>query len=239
MIVLILLFCSVQVTGQTVVEFFGEDYWLAKKFIIEHKDLIEDSCPDGVEYCNQPDVFISIVFPELVRLSRFKDFFETKALEYAYVSAGRDMANFSIGSFQMRPSFVEDMEAYVVRTGQERGFQRLVNYSSKDEKLRRTERVQRLKQLDWQLYYLQTFLKLAHQIVGDRSFSSAEDYLGFMAAFYNYGLTTEIDKVERWRNVKAFPMGSQFKGKQYSYAEVAIYFYKHDAQSIFQKDTID
>lgn len=56
---------------------------------------------------------LAIVSPELIRWTAFKDFFETTALELLYVKKGKTYADFSIGHFQIKPSFVEQLEAYV------------------------------------------------------------------------------------------------------------------------------
>jgi hypothetical protein len=59
---------------------------------------------------------LSIVFPEIIRYNAFKDFLETKTLEWLYVEYGKDKADFSIGLFQMKPSFVEKLEKYLQAT---------------------------------------------------------------------------------------------------------------------------
>ena len=56
----------------------------------------------------------AILFPELIRYSVYKDFFETQALELLYIDYGKKTADFSIGRFQMKPSFAEAVEAYIL-----------------------------------------------------------------------------------------------------------------------------
>ena len=53
---------------------------------------------------------LSIVFPEVIRFNSFSDFIETKTLEWVYVDYGAEKADFSIGLFQMKPSFIEKLE---------------------------------------------------------------------------------------------------------------------------------
>ncbi len=57
---------------------------------------------------------ISIVLPELIRWNALQDIMETTALELLYVEKGKDGADFSIGYFQMKPSFIENLENYVL-----------------------------------------------------------------------------------------------------------------------------
>ena len=49
--------------------------------------------------CHKYEV-LSIVFPEIIRYSIFKDFFETKVLEQLYVLKGNRWADFSIVFFK-------------------------------------------------------------------------------------------------------------------------------------------
>ena len=52
-------------------------------------------------------VAISIIFPEIVRYSALRDKVEISLLKTLYVNLGEDYADFSIGQFQMKPSFAE------------------------------------------------------------------------------------------------------------------------------------
>lgn len=224
--------------AQNVEEFFGNDYHAAVRFVKEHKaqfvqhaqGLSGDSC---LSEGDKARVFASVVFPEIVRHSRFKDFFETAAIEYGYVQGGRQVANYSIGSFQMRPSFVEDLEQYAQQTKLHKLYDQLRGFVSDTPREIRKERVERLRTLYWQMFYLYSFFRIAHQITPVKKFTSPEKYLRYMASLYNYGLTRNTKAIHAWSRVKAFPMGSSFTGKQYSYAEVALFFFHHDAPSIF------
>ena len=51
-----------------------------------------------------------VVLPEVARFNGFSNFFETAALEAFYVEDGSGVVDFSIGPFQMKPSFAERVE---------------------------------------------------------------------------------------------------------------------------------
>ena len=50
---------------------------------------------------------IAVIFPELVRYSALRDKMEITLLKALYINLGDEYANFSIGQFQMKPSFAE------------------------------------------------------------------------------------------------------------------------------------
>ena len=61
--------------------------------------------------CDKYDVSypmaIAVVFPEIVRYSAIRDKIEITLLKALYINLGEDYADFSIGQFQMKPSFAE------------------------------------------------------------------------------------------------------------------------------------
>ena len=91
--------------------------------------------------CDRLEV-LSIVFPEVIRYSRFKDFFETKLLEQLYLLKGAAWADFSIGFFQMKPSFVEDLEYHVKYLSSIKNqFAEIISYEEIGEESIRKERI--------------------------------------------------------------------------------------------------
>ena len=99
----------------------------------------------------------SIIFPELLRYNLFQNFIETKALELLYINGGTEAADFSIGSFQMKPSFVEKLEHLAAadeNSNWAENYFELCSYGNIDLKSQRKERIERLSSLSWQLKYL-------------------------------------------------------------------------------------
>lgn len=158
---------------------------------------------------------LSVVGPEWVRYSMVRDMMETKALEFAYVRFGREAADFSIGPFQMKPSFIEDLEKVAG-----------IGNGAAESSMQRRLRLQRLKDMRWQLYY--AFAFYAHSQNRFAAVLAAEEsqQLAFIASAYNFGFTRPVQAIEKWQEAEVFPYGGAFRGRQESYARVALRFYE-------------
>lgn len=98
-------------------EIFGNNYEKAISFIEQEKAI-----PKKIESYGLPTKeVVAVIFPELIRYNSIQDKMETFALESLYVKYATDYANFSIGVFQMKPSFAEQIEKDYLKT--ERPFQ--------------------------------------------------------------------------------------------------------------------
>ena len=168
---------------------------------------------------------LSVVSPELVRWSAFNDFFETTALEILYVKKGKEAANFSIGHFQMKPDFVEELEQYVATHEALATFSYVV-IKGKNEKDCRRERVERLKTFAWQLRYAHVYWLVASDKFKNRTFASPRERVRFFATAYNYGFTKPEAEIDAWQKHKAFPYGSKYKGEQLAFSDLAVEFYE-------------
>lgn len=177
--------------------------------------------------CKKSEV-LSIVFPEIIRYSRFKDFFETKVLEQLYVLKGNAWADFSIGFFQMKPSFVEDLEYHVrYMPSLKACFKEIIEYDATGEESVRFERIERLKNFEWQLKYAFCYYYIMQKCYEAHRFEDDEARLRFFATAYNFGFTKPFAQIEAWMNEKAFPYGKKFKTEQFAFCELSIAFYKH------------
>lgn len=171
------------------------------------------------------DEALAIVFPEMIRWSTFKNFFETSALETLYVLKGKSAADFSIGYFQMKPSFVEDLENYVAQHPSVSSLTFIV-LKENTEKECRAERIKRLKQWSWQVRYAHVYWLIAQDVFKNKSFSNAEERVHFLATAYNYGFLKPIEYIEKWEKKVAFPYGTHYAGEQVIYADLAVEFLK-------------
>ncbi len=166
---------------------------------------------------------LAIVFPEMIRWSTFKDFIETTALETVYVSNGKSTVDFSIGCFQMKPSFIEDLENYIA---QHPSVQSLDFIVLKDKTLKecRAERIKRLKDWAWQIRYAHVYWAVANDVFKNKIFKNATERVRFYATAYNYGFLKPIEDIEKWQAKVAFPYGLQYKGTQVAYSDLSIEF---------------
>lgn len=85
-------------------EVFGDDWKKAETFERENRSWMELLLTDN--HISYPFA-IAVIFPELVRYSALRDKMEITLLKSLYISLGDEYANFSIGQFQMKPSFAE------------------------------------------------------------------------------------------------------------------------------------
>src|SRR5690349_1204457 len=88
-------------------EVFGSDYTWAVNWLNKNDQLIAKY---AARYEVPPKEIKAIIFPELIRYNAVFDALEIESLKFLYVSEGTDYANFSVGFFQMKPSFAEMVE---------------------------------------------------------------------------------------------------------------------------------
>jgi hypothetical protein len=213
-------------------EIYDYDYKWAVKFIKKNKRLIVRKAS---EYGSDTAVITSVIFPEVIRYSIFKDYFETKGLELIYVNYGKKYADYSIGYFQMKPSFVEKLEEYVIKTDMLNGkFEHIVRYEYEKDKKIRKERIERLKSLEWQLDYLNCFYIIAYNLHSGENWTNKIEKIKFFATAYNHGFYKETDEIKDWLDVELFPYGAQIKSKQYSYNDISCYYFNNDYGKIFR-----
>ncbi|MBU0764667.1 MAG: hypothetical protein KJ607_07525 [Bacteroidetes bacterium] len=210
---------------------FEQDYEKALTFLKDHKELILSSC---TKYDSDTSVVVSVLFPELVRYSAFFDFFETKSLELIYVLYGSDYADFSIGSLQMKPSFVEKLETYMSDEPLLHNFSALTEYMDNDPQAVRRERIERLKSFDWQLTYINCFYHIVSLRFDDMQNADNSDKIKFFASAYNHGFDNDQEKIREWSMKKTFPYGSKFPDNPYSYCDVSLDFYNNHFQEFIK-----
>lgn len=158
----------------------------------------------------------SIVAPEVAMYSRMGNILEYSALNMLYIQFGT--ADYSIGTFQMKPSFAELIERRV-KTRKLASKYKLLRIYGKNSKMKRKIRLDRLMSVRWQCIYLSAFVDIVSDITKD-SIVNVDDELKYWATYYNSGI--ELNKVNMLRCMerKLFP-----KRNQFNYSEVAKEFY--------------
>lgn len=221
-------------TGGTSLHYENElspDYDRGLEYLEEHKTNFDRRLKDNQE---KKAILISVVFPEIVRYSLVRDLLETKGLEIGYVSKGSGFVDFSIGRFQMKPSFLESIEEVIKSSGElSDKYRNIIHYTSTSEKAERKERIDRLKSFQWQLSYLEAFYDITlirHPFLENKSLQYKVSYL---ATAYNHGFLSDKEEIEHWMDQKTYPYGTGVKGEQYAYSRVAWYFFKKHYDTIF------
>lgn len=218
--------------AQTPPEYFDAQYIDAIQKLKDEKKRIQTHC---MAQNIDPALAISVVFPEMLRYSLWRDMFETTALKLMYVQYGSKAADFSIGWFQMKPSFAENLETEILKHAHLRlYFKNLIQYTAlpTDTVKLRTERLERLQSFDWQLIYLEAFVSLNLEKYKSLDVDN-KNYLLLLAAAYNRGMDKSIPELLSFSTMKTFPYGP---GKQnpFGYTELATYFYSNEAKEIFK-----
>jgi hypothetical protein len=208
------------------------DYNRALQYLREHRSQIDRKISRS---SSARGIMISVVFPEIIRYSLVRDLIETKSLELGYVHKGKDFVDFSIGRFQMKPSFAENLERVLHSSpGLSKRHDGLAQNEGKSTQAARKKRLQRLKKLNGQLTYLMAFYDVVRERFPGLKTQPLPYQVQFFAAAYNHGFMSDRQEVEKWMDRACYPYGTGVPGKQYSYSRVALYFWNHHYKKIFE-----
>lgn len=197
---------------------FHEESLEAMDYIASHQDEINTSLENLKP--DERNIALAIVAPELSQYSTVCDFMELNTLYALYVSTGS--GNFSVGPFQMKPSFAENLENYISADIQlTRVFSHLIPKGT--EKEQRRKRLKRLSTLEGELEYLVLFIEAVRRQTADITFTNDIEKLRYWATLYNSGLSLTPENVKEAQTKKLFP---RFR-KSFNYADVAVEFYSH------------
>ncbi|MBN2347225.1 MAG: hypothetical protein JXJ22_00210 [Bacteroidales bacterium] len=210
---------------------FTFDYdWAINFYKQNHKQILQ-TC---TKYNSDTAVIVSLLFPELIRYSIFQDFFETKALELIYVEYGKNHADYSIGYFQMKPSFAEQLESFVLQNSLlSEKYRVFSDQQTLSERKNRKKRIQRLKSFEWQLIYASCFYDATTIIHKSVQCKTQLEKIEFYATAYNYGFQKPEAEILEWKNAAIFPYGIKSHARQFRYSDIAADFYKNEYSRIF------
>ena len=168
---------------------------------------------------------LSIVFPEFMRYSAFRDKMETLATTLIYTNSP-ESGGYSIGAFQMKPIFAQDLEKIVSADKELKLKYPLINYAGLVENLEdRKERIKRLQNSKSQIQYLYAFIDICTEKFQLESLSD-EDKLTYLATAYNSGFMRSKEQIEDLSKRKTFPNGPENKNSKWNYATITKEFYR-------------
>jgi hypothetical protein len=169
----------------------------------------------------------SIVFPEVMRYNALKDGIEAESLRTLYVQMGEDYANFSVGVFQMKPTFAQQVEQKVNQYLPDSLKKELqLAYDVTEQAAVRRQRVDRLQDEDWHLVYLTAFILICDEIYQSKKFDSEAEKLKWYATVYNAGFDKSDDYINRKIGQENFYLQPAIPGKKYQYAAIAVWFFE-------------
>jgi hypothetical protein len=196
---------------------FGENYTWAVNWLQSNNEPLEKYAR---EYALPVKELKAIIFPELIRYNKVFDAIEIESLKYLYVSEGAHYADFSVGYFQMKPSFAEMVEKDAVKK-LSRDFLSKSNVKQWESAINnedaRRARVKRITNINDQIIYLCAFYKICQDKFSTRHFASAIERVKFFATCYNAG----------YNRKEAAIMGFQARNNfyKYNYSAVSAYYF--------------
>jgi hypothetical protein len=202
---------------------FGDDWKKAITFEKENKSWIEPLLAKN--HISYP-LAIAIIFPELVRYSALKDKMEIGLLKTLYVNLGNDYADFSIGIFQMKPSFAETIrDESSTYLGRRSGitFKNISNYD--DVKDYRKSIIRDLENPESQVIYLISFIQICEKKFNLNRLDEVK-LLKFLATAYNFGIDKRALEIVRMTDKKFFST-KLITNDKYSYADVSLFWFTH------------
>lgn len=177
----------------------------------------------GKKYKLSAAEILPVVYPECSRFSNVSNVFETNILAYYYMQDGREGADFSVGYFQMKPSFLEDLEDIISKDSSMSMYKQKFSYKVNTLSEIRDERLNRLFSQSWQIEYLCAYTLIMKQKYAREKTDLPE--IKFLASGYNYGFTKSSEEIITWSKKKAFPNGIKSDKSNFSYSDLA-YSYK-------------
>jgi hypothetical protein len=216
-------FSQIPVQTQNYSETFNQDYYFALSTIQKNNWWSDTLEKEGLD----SDFVLAVIFPELIRYSSITDYIQVKGLEVLYIQYGKDYADFSVGLFQMKPSFAVYIESDILKYN-------LVNKYTLLSALKpdlsetidsRRERIIRLKDESGQLLYLIAFIRIMDTLYQDSAFHSTEEKLIFYATAYNTGYFKNETEIRKEISRKSFYRGMTSMSTKYNYSEIALSYY--------------
>ncbi|MDO5571123.1 MAG: hypothetical protein Q4F97_06615 [Bacteroidales bacterium] len=164
----------------------------------------------------------AIVFPELLRYSHLRDYMEQGAVRALYVQGGKQSADFSIGMFQMKPSFIEMVESAWMHSTMRHEYG--LYFDCSDNVQARSARIKRLVESKWQCIYLSMFVRLIIKREVEIAAMTADRRVGLLATAYNVDFAGTVEQLNKWQKMRRFyldfiPTASTI---YYAYADIAV-----------------
>ena len=225
LVIILLFFVFIFSIGKKYDRIFNQSYYKAIDFIKQNQEKFDQELGHDSKVRIEK---ISIVFPEIIKYSLYKDILETTALEIIYVNYGKEQADFSIGYFQMKPSFIEKLEHKIYDSNfLFSKYHDLVSFKDSSKKKKRKERIVRLKSIEWQLKYLNCFYDHLSEQYKDHVWRNPESKIRFFSTAYNHDFEADKREIEYWINKKVFPYGLVKGKQQYAYCDIAVFYFKN------------
>jgi len=209
-------------------ELFREHWKKAEMLLSENEPRISQALK---KYDVPYNEIVAVVFPELLRYSALRDRMETGVLKALYVNLGTEYANFSIGLFQIKPSFAEKICSDVTNTsGLKRPPLKSCRLQEKSSVEYRKSIVSALEDPVKELEFVIAFYQICHNLFRNK-FNNDEEWISFLSTAYNTGYWKDevtIKTMELQKNFHLRPLSKQY----YSYSDISLYWFRNNPISL-------
>lgn len=195
-------------------------YTFSRHFFLQHHKQFEQT---ATLLDVSPKFVFSIVAPEIARYQWLQNRMETSMNQVFYVQFGGSYANFSIGYFQMKPKFAEQIEAIADTALLGGNSLKMCTFMADTPEGVRQERISRLNSLSWQMIYLEVFIRFMQKYHAQYNTFPEKEKLIVYSHYYNAGLWLTADDVLRLSKSADYP-ACNFSQK-FVYSHVALEFY--------------
>lgn len=171
----------------------------------------------------------AVVFPEIERYSRIRDKVETMSVKAFYVKGGKkggavfNPSDFSLGMFQMKPSFVEALERRWMRSEFPARYDAYFDLS--DTEGARRARMARIEDIFWQSVYLAMFIKLLW-LDYDLGDLDPKEQVALAAVAYNHGVVWCSPGAGDTDKLRAMAEKSNYSAAALSHWKKVVYLYE-------------
>ena len=203
-------------------EVFGDNWSRAEEFIAGNEQWM-------IPLCEKYDIDFreakAVVFPELVRYSALRDRMEITLLKALYINMGDEYADFSVGRFQMKPSFAEQIRDFIL-TPEGKRYRNLLgnNTPKKGSREYRASIISDMEDIRRQFGYLVIFIKACEKTHKQLP-SEGAGRVSFIASAYNTGFRKSAEEIDLMTEKKFFT--THLSGPPYySYSDISLFWYR-------------
>lgn len=220
-VVLLLLLRTASAQPLDYSEIFGSDWQKALTFLDDNNSWIKSSLG---KYNIPYGEAVAVIFPELVRYSAIRDKMEITLLKTLYRNLGEDYADFSVGVFQVKPSFAEKIRSLTPEVPGKK----LKNLFKKRSSYKYDHDYRAAIIIDLEVPQIEfNYIIAFYMIIKNRfplNSMDEQSKIKFLATAYNTGFWKSKEEIIKMEE-KRFFNTKLFKTDNYPYADVALFWY--------------
>jgi hypothetical protein len=203
-------------------EIFGDDWLKALSYLRENDNWIR---PSLEKYDIPYNEAVAIIFPELVRYSAISDKMEITLLKALYRNIGEGYADFSVGEFQVKPSFAERIRTAAPAVMGRRVKELFTGKSAfRNDYEYRVSIITDLENPKAEINYI-----IAFYLICKKRFEilklDERSRIKLLATAYNTGFWKKKNEIIGMEEKKFFNT-KLFKTENYRYSDVALYWFE-------------